>query len=250
MSCKSCGSRPRVVQRIITHFTRSPRQTIRMTSLPTGNTVDYLHLVRQGETPPGGMSYHVPETGITIPTGRPPFTCLSDLLNDVRAHYKANRVEAPPDLAARVEDYNCRRLGPDWCRTAQGVEWTKNAAIPSFGLAQLRQASLTIMSWFRDDHPSVPPEQIEKRAETCLACPMHGYPSDCGGCAAAEIAASVGNFIVGSRVPQDEKLKACRVCSCLLRLKVRVPLPSILKHSPSAQLAALPQNCWILREQV
>lgn len=219
-----------------------------MTPLPTGNTVDMLHLTRQGETPPSGFSYVVPETGMTVPTGRPAFTCLSDLLNDVRAHYAANRIAAPPDIAARVEDWCCRRLGPDWCVTTKGVEWTRNASIPSFGLAQLKQASLTLFSWLRDDLPPVPVEQIEKRAETCLACPMHGYPSDCGGCAATEIAASVGNFIVGSRVPQDEKLKACRVCSCLLRLKVRVPLPSILKHSPEAQLAALPPNCWIVRK--
>lgn len=206
---------------------------------------DLLHLTRLGEMPPGGFVYMVPETKVTIPVGRGPFTCLDDLQKAVNDHYLANRLLPPPNLRALVEDSVCRRLGPHWCETSHGVAWTKNAGMPMFSVAALKQFTHTIMSWARDGDPPVPLEQVEQRANVCLSCPMHGYPTDCGSCATAEIVATVGSFLVGTRIPADTHLKACKVCACMLRVKVRAPLAAIRRHMPKAQLEALPPACWI-----
>lgn len=205
---------------------------------------DLLHMVRTGEMPPGGFSYVVPETGITI--GKPPMTCLDDLCKAVLAHYVANRLTPPSNLAALVEDNVCRRLGPSWCESTHGVPWTKNAGLPAFSFAQVKQATHTLLSWFREGFAEVPVAQMESRATTCLSCPMHAMPDGCSACNMADIFSLV---VTGHRLPTDTSLKACRVCGCSLRVKTKLPLATILKHTPALQLAAFPQNCWIVRER-
>jgi hypothetical protein len=42
---------------------------------------------------------------------------------------------------------------------------------------------------------------------------------------------------------------ACRLCRCPLRSKTRLPLPFILRHTPTDLYDRLPKMCWIKSER-
>ncbi len=46
-----------------------------------------------------------------------------------------------------------------------------------------------------------------------------------------------------------KRFNQCAVCSCLIAMKVWVPLSHILRWTPSSTLKELDPKCWILNER-
>ena len=64
--------------------------------------------------PPGGWTYTVPETTLTITAGN-----FWKLMTLVKEHYSVNDLKVPDDLEEQVNDYICRRIPGNFC-TGEG----------------------------------------------------------------------------------------------------------------------------------
>lgn len=115
------------------------------------------------------------------------------------------------------------------------------------------QGVKTINDWIESSAAAVPPEQAQRRADTCVACPLNGQ----GGLeewftkpAAAAIKLQMEKL--GQRqlvTTVDEKLNVCSACLCPLRLKVHAPLEFISPHLGDDTRALLDPKCWITAEE-
>jgi hypothetical protein len=69
----------------------------------------------------------------------------------------------------------------------------------------------------------VPQEEAEKRAEICAGCEFNmNIAGSCGAC--ADRLARALTIIGSRRTRLDDKLGACALCSCALRVAVHIPL--------------------------
>ncbi len=90
----------------------------------------------------------------------------------------------------------------------------------------------------------------DQRAEICVKCAMN-EPGNWYTVAPAEIIKETleARKDLKLETPSDGKLQSCKVCRCLLRLKVWCPLPHIVEHTPVPVLREFPNHCWIIQEQ-
>lgn len=93
------------------------------------------------------------------------------------------------------------------------------------------------------EEKSVPQEEAERRARICLSgasgrpCPYNQVIPACLGCKGAGKAIEA---VMGKKsTPYDKELHACTVCSCVLKIKIHLPLNVI--HVDESQL---PSFCW------
>lgn len=115
------------------------------------------------------------------------------------------------------------------------------------------QGVKTISDWIESNAPAVPSELSQKRAETCVACPLNGT----GGLeewftkpAAAAIKMQIGKLADRKlSTTVDDKLNVCSGCLCPLKLKVHAPLEFISPHMSEETRRALDPKCWILSEE-
>lgn len=199
------------------------------------------------ETPPGGYKYLVPELSRWVPDpavhGSSSFFTFEDLEAAVRAIYKANSIPPPADLTAQMMDQICHSIPGHFCedeygRRRRGSSW-------QFNVQAVVQGTLTLGRWLGQGLPTVDQAEIIRRSSICASCPFNQQPEGCTSCNAASLLNALGPFVTGSPLPSDGALKSCRICSCALRLKVRLPLDTLLKHIPAEQLSELPSNCWL-----
>lgn len=117
----------------------------------------------------------------------------------------------------------------------------------------------TISDWIESDSPSVPREQSELRAASCVQCPFNGK-GDLTSWFAVPAAAAIKRQI--ERVQQknlstslDDKLGVCAEkdgpggCLCVNRVSVHVPIEFKLRHLQPEVKAQLHKDCWVLREE-
>ncbi len=115
------------------------------------------------------------------------------------------------------------------------------------------QGVRSINDWLEAGTPAVPTEQSEKRAATCVACPLNGK----GGLeewftkpAAAAIKLQFDKLSERKlSTTLDEKLNVCVSCLCPMRLKVHTPLAHIVAHMGEETRRALDPGCWITAEE-
>lgn len=209
-------------------------------------------------TPPGMFKYKVPETGVWIPTGigAEGFFGFNDLLDAVKAHYKANGALAPGDLPQRMIDQMCQRLPPGYCRNDdRRVLSIAGDLIQS--LMMIKQGTETILDWqLRHGGEVVAQAVADQRASVCAQCPLNGPPVGCPTCGGALplLRQMVDKFTGQRKTGLDEKLHACYVCGCELRVKVWLPLPLLLRHLSPSHLARFPKpqtwlgfpGCWLI----
>lgn len=104
-------------------------------------------------------------------------------------------------------------------------------------------------SWLGDGGQPVPVPLANARAAICLHCPLNS--SKAWESIAGDVmswALRVNRFKEQMHLHSDEekKLHICDACSCVLRLKVWVPLEHVVETTP---LEKLDQKCWILAER-
>lgn len=117
----------------------------------------------------------------------------------------------------------------------------------------------TISDWLKSDIPSVPKEQAEKRAATCVACPFNGQ-GDLTSWFTLPAAAAIKRQLelvqkrdLGTSL--DEQLGVCAEkdgnggCLCPLRMMVHVPIALKLQHMSPQTKAGMHPNCWVLVEE-
>jgi len=165
--------------------------------------------------------YVQPETGVV-------FTGFSywQVFNDVSAHRNAMGL----DLAEGWED----RFQDDLCKQNEQVPCTGRKADVSkrhLQMADLQRFFALMASWKGD---TVPQEEAERRAVICSTCPLNVTVQGCWGCAGMikKVVSLVGN----KQTSRDSALESCKVCGCVLRAKVWLPL--------AADGLEYPSHCW------
>lgn len=202
-----------------------------------------LRLKNKIESIPGGFKWTVPETEVTIG----PETNISDLLMNVRQHYRANDLLPPPDLEDRLEHDNCLRAPAKRCRPehpskAEGG-WIARL---TQDIGTILSGTLTIGQWlWQYGGESVSPEEAVRRAEICIRCPYNKPPQGCKPCNSAKIENTIRKVIGHRSTEHDNDLKSCAICGCHLRAKIWIPLEVMKKKSQPSRLKQYPQWCWL-----
>lgn len=113
------------------------------------------------------------------------------------------------------------------------------------------QGSGAILDWLNAGAPSVPQEQANSRAQTCVACPKLDRESGKWFTipAAELLRKALDKLGRKLETPFDSQLGQCSVCLCPMALKSHMPLyPWIMPKTKPEVYAEFPPNCWIRRE--
>lgn len=104
-----------------------------------------------------------------------------------------------------------------------------------------------LREWLGEGGMVVSPEQAQARADICLECPENVKFSRLTMAVAETIKEHVEfKNELNLRVKGEKSLHTCKVCSCVLKLKVHVPIEFIRKHpNPDEKY---PAHCWQITE--
>lgn len=106
--------------------------------------------------------------------------------------------------------------------------------------------------WIGEERQPVPPSQSQSRADICLKCPKNVIKPIqelfTGAVALTVLRQIEYKNKLKLRVDGEKSLHVCDVCNCVLRLKVHVPIQSILETTDENELAGFPDFCWVAKE--
>lgn len=112
------------------------------------------------------------------------------------------------------------------------------------------KALAILTSWLGEGAKVVDKPTAEARSQVCLSCPMHT--------AAHALEESAANVILGILkiknqaelvLENENRLAMCGACSCILRLKVWLPLDKIKLETSVEEFNRLAPECWIRMEK-
>ncbi len=159
------------------------------------------------------------------------------------------------EVVHEIEAATCERLhgDPNWCQAQKktGVRAALNRLSRSAG--RVADGARILVEWFGDGAVPVPISLAQARANVCLTCPENKE-----GHRWLKLTADAVRSIAEQMRQKDamklcvegeERLFACGVCLCPLKLKVHVPLATILAHTDEQTLRAFPPACWIPTER-
>lgn len=118
-----------------------------------------------------------------------------------------------------------------------------------------------VKDWLGQGLKAVDPAISTRRASVCAECPqndldLQGWLEKVEGRIAEEIRSLlVVKDDLKAETPHDDKLGMCRVCNCVLTLKVQAPFDIVLKKTNSATMEAhravrtqSGKQCWVSTE--
>ncbi len=109
-----------------------------------------------------------------------------------------------------------------------------------------------LSEWLGEGGKPVPHEIAQSRAETCLICPKNARHT-LWHMLEAPVAGTILRLIevkndMQLTVEGEAQLGTCRVCLCLLPLKVHAPIRFIAGETDEETLKEFPPGCWVKRE--
>jgi hypothetical protein len=155
------------------------------------------------------------------------------IIDQVRLHRKAMGYDLAEGWEERFQDDLCRQNLQVPC-SDRPVGVSKR----SLTIADLRRFMNTVLKF---GGKFVPQEEAERRAAICSTCPFNGDVTGCWGCGG--ILTQVTKFLAGRTTQRDRALESCRVCGCVLRAKVHLPLDVIQDFETRTSLD-YPEWCW------
>lgn len=198
-----------------------------------------LQLTRKNEVPPGGFRYLVPETGVLIQG--PSF---DDLKSEVKKHLKANARLIPIDLEEQIETWICEQMPAGICKRGLGETRAPSATV---GFQQIIDGTSTLLDWFIKGRKRVEKEESERRIKICAACPFNQEIEGCTTCNLNRLHQIVNAIVGDGAIEGESHIKACAICGCSLRAKVRIPLDVLQAHIDSTVNSNFPDFCWVKR---
>lgn len=221
--------------------------------------------------PPFGWQYTEPSVpGWVAPAGS--FDAVVNAILQLRLGNKALTAQynLPTDrevIANQLDEFNAQR-----CLSAGWTDFVENSASPPMPVflspqrlprpaavgvgTSLKRAAVGVATirdwWLGDSLKPVDQALAEKRAATCVACPLNVEPNFLG-----KLAANVAETFKGLMAAKadmdlktslDDKLFSCSACGCWNPLKIWVGLPHIQKNMKPEEKLKLHASCWILHE--
>lgn len=189
-----------------------------------------LAIIQDFESPPGGWTYVVPETGMEL---KAPYA--KSLKSRIAAHLNANGLPMPDNDV--LEDALCRKSGhgEPWCG---GV--TRALAVnPALTTATVTRFLRTVLQAVKD-RKFVDSVERERRLAICRECPMHTTMGvGCLGC--NQVLKAISKVI-----PIEEGgLNTCAACGCATSVKSWLDLGTLRKADGDSPPGYAP-GCWML----
>lgn len=191
-----------------------------------------MHLVDNGQVPPGGWS-HKEVDGMEFPIDKTTkFFDLNALVDEVKKYRQGTggdldvgwRERFINDLCREHSSYPCQHEAPFIERhitLADGARFLHTAA-----------------NFVRNGGKYVEQQEAERRAEICVRCPHNRQIPGCLGC--NNLTAFALDLIGFRKTQNDVNLHSCSNCACLLKLKVHVPIEVIDNDG----VGEWPEWCW------
>lgn len=159
------------------------------------------------------------------------------MLLAVREHRIANGYPLPPGWEEELESEMCRHYGPETCRF---VDETPQSGPRSIRVEDVKNFLRVVGTWMGGGAQFVEPQEAERRAAICAACPKNQTIEGCTPCVNFVQAVTA---VLGDRVTKyDGVLKGCAVCSCSNQAQVHLPL-EVLHKGVTADME-FPSHCW------
>lgn len=155
----------------------------------------------------------------------------------------------PAAIGDELETYTRARLGIPAVPAAsfrQSSHLSERVVAAAVNLKRAAQGTAVVLDWLTNGGQPVEQSLANRRAEICVACPMN-EDGDWYTTAPAQLikATLESRKDLKLETPSTPKLKSCKVCRCLMALKVFVPLHHIVEHTKPEVMAEFPSNCWI-----
>lgn len=241
-----------------------------------------MPLKSRASFPPGGWQFYEPATGWYAPL--PGVDNFNVTVDKIIAHRRANpRFNLPTDwdtVANTLDTFTCHRIGFNvtYCETAddglkkksqsdrQQQGMARGAGQPqqpgikerlaklALGIRRSAVGSRILTDWLGAGGMPVPIEQANKRANTCVTCPLNNMESDWFFGIPKAVAVAIHEqrkvkLQMDLKVDQEDKLGTCDACGCELSLKAWVPIRHILAQTPKNEFDKLHPKCWIRSEK-
>lgn len=212
---------------------------------------------------PNGLKYYLPQTKWSAR----PWASHSEITDSLLAHLTGNPHVAqnlgwPLDrnfIADRVDEYNaliCQQMGwvdyitPDGGQAAQ-VPFT-SAASQLNRLGNVVAGAEVLVEWIKSGAEAVPQDLANERAGTCTSCKFNDR-GDFTRFFTVPVSEAIRVALrqrsdMKLSTTHDHEIQVCSICLCPLRLKVHVPIESIMKRLPVETREKLPTHCWIKKE--
>lgn len=146
-------------------------------------------------------------------------SCYGDWLNAIKNHYVMNDYPIPDNWVALAEDQLCNFLPPGFCQYDDGSNVMShiNTRLEMGDLFRGMEVLLRIAT---TPDCMVEPEEAERRAAICSACPANITIPGCAPC--MKIPDLVVKINGGKTTSADQFLRSCAVCRCHLQAAVWV----------------------------
>lgn len=208
--------------------------------------------------PPGGFRYTQAATDRTPAKNFHTMNDAWSLAVQVANFRAGNGLEraTPKEALKDIDDAQCERLhnDPAHCIDAdkkKGVRAAIDRRSRSVGHAAV--GGRVLIEWLGEGAVPVPIEVAQRRANVCLECPENRDGHSLLRLTADAVRAIAEQLNAKEhlklRVEGEEKLYSCAVCRCALKLKVHVPIGTILNHTDQDTLNAFPAWCWVTNER-
>jgi len=202
--------------------------------------------------PPGHFQYTQPESGMKFVCGS-----LDGLKFKVREHRKANDYPLGLLWEQEVEQQNCQWLEDngysDWVVRcdAPGVPHhpDQNLTLQDMihGMRNAVRAVGTIAGTFLFSS-LVDQGEAERRAAICSGCEYNVPIEGCSGCGSRPLRRLLEETIGNRTTANSDKLRACKMCGCVAKVKLWYPLEFIHKFEDETVQKRLPAHCWVKKE--
>lgn len=113
---------------------------------------------------------------------------------------------------------------------------------------QMIEGVQTLKDWLGSGAETVPWKDAQRRANVCVRCPMNQPGNAATGAIGEAIKKQVElKNSLNLRVVGEKSLLHCAACSCVLKLKIWLPITK-LGLSSVADLDKFDQGCWMRKE--
>jgi hypothetical protein len=125
---------------------------------------------------------------------------------------------------------------------------------PGQNARKLAVGAESIVDWIAGGAEAVPSELANKRAATCVACPLNERVASLTDVFTNAVAAGIRSALNWRKewkleTPDDERLGLCTACGCVNKLAIHMPLDKKIARMPAEVKALLWSDCWVNSEQ-
>lgn len=203
---------------------------------------EYNSFRRPDSVPPGGVFFYEFQGARGEMIRFESYKSVPDLAWEIRSYLSTNQLSPISDLELKIPDFMCANLPPGFC-------WKDPDGLVDTRLTMRQVQDFTKILFERARRLGkgsfiVPKAEAERRAAICAKCPLNSKEqcTVCGG-----LLAFVRTLVGRRETGYDQGLGTCRLCGCMLRVKVHVSAESLRKAAGSRPppLKDMPEPCWL-----